>query len=167
MTQDRRDAAGMTTETTATRVFDTIEDFRAAQGQLLGVGDWLEITQERIDAFADVTEDRQWIHVDPVRAAQGPYRAPIAHGYLTLSLIPLLGGRIFRVDGARMAINYGTNKVRFPHPVTVGARIRAAATLASVDDVHAGVQAVVRYTIEIEGQAKPACIAETVRVLIP
>lgn len=157
----------MTVEMTPARVFDTIEDFRAAQGQILGAGEWVEITQERIDAFADVTEDWQWIHVDPVRAAQGPYGATIAHGYLTLSLIPLLGGRIFTVRGARMALNYGTNKVRFPHPVTAGSRIRAVATLVDVDNVPAGVQAAVRYTIEIDGCDKPACVAETVRVLIP
>jgi acyl dehydratase len=150
-----------------TRVFDTVEDFRAAQGQLLGVGDWLPITQERIDAFADVTEDWQWIHVDPAKAADGPYGATIAHGYLTLSLIPLLARRIFRVDGARMALNYGLNKLRFAQPVTAGSRIRAVATLVSVEDVPAGVQAVVRYSIEIEGQDKPACVAETLRVLVP
>ncbi len=148
-------------------VFETIDEFRAAQGEVLGVGDWLEITQERIDAFADVTEDHQWIHVDPVRAAEGPHRATIAHGYLTLSLIPRLGGRIFTVHGARMVLNYGANRVRFPHPVPVGSRIRAVARLVEVTDIAAGVQAVVRYTIEIDGCNKPACVAETVRVLIP
>ncbi|AGP54068.1 MaoC family dehydratase [Streptomyces rapamycinicus] len=153
--------------TAPTRVFGTLEEFRAARGQLLGVGDWLEITQQRIDAFADVTGDTQWIHVDPVRAAAGPYGATIAHGYLTLSLIPLLGGRIFRVDGVRMAINYGTNKVRFPHPVTAGSRIRATAELARIEDTDAGVRAVIRYTLEIQGEAKPACVAETVRFLVP
>lgn len=153
--------------TDRTRVFDTIEDFRAVQGQLLGVGDWLTVTQERIDAFAEVTEDSQWIHVDPIRAAHGPYGATIAHGYLTLSLIPVLGGGIFRVDGVRMVINYGTDKVRFPHPVRAGSRIRATAELAQVEDATAGVRAVVRYTIEIQGEAKPACVAETVRVFVP
>ncbi len=157
----------MTVKLTPNRVFDNVEDFRAAQGQLLGVGDWLPITQERIDAFADVTEDWQWIHVDPALAADGPYGATIAHGYLTLSLIPFLARRIFRVDGARMAINYGLNRVRFPQPVTTGSRIRAVATLVSVADVPAGVQAVVSYSIEIEGHDKPACVAETVRVLVP
>jgi acyl dehydratase len=98
---------------------------------------------------------------------RGPYGAPIAHGYLTLSLIPLLGSQIFRVLGARMAINYGSNKVRFPHPVTVGSRIRAAAELVEYAEVAAGVRAIVRYTIEIEGEDKPACVAETVRVLVP
>lgn len=156
----------MTGTRTVTRVFDTVEDLRAAQGELLGAGDWLLISQQRIDDFADVTEDWQWIHVDPVKAADGPYGATIAHGYLTLSLIPLLARHIFRVDGVRMAINYGLNKMRFPQPVTAGSRIRAVATLVSVDDVPSGVQAVVRYAIEIEGHDKPACIAETVRILV-
>jgi acyl dehydratase len=157
----------MTAPATTTRVFGTIDEFRGAQGEVLGAGDWLEITQDRIDAFAEVTGDRQWIHVDPVRAAAGPYGATIAHGYLTLSLIPLLGGRIFTVHGARMALNYGTNTVRFPHPVLVGSRLRAVATLVDVRDVPAGVQAAVRYSLEIDGCDKPACVAETVRVLIP
>ncbi|MGC9667618.1 MaoC family dehydratase [Planosporangium sp. 12N6] len=134
---------------------------------MLGVSDWLEVTQARIDGFAEVTEDRQWIHADPVKAAEGPYGATVAHGYLTLSLIPVLGGKIFRVDGLRMAINYGVNKVRFPQPVTAGSRIRAVATLVKVADVAAGVQGIVRYVIEIEGQDKPACVAETVRVMVP
>ena len=156
----------MSVQSTETRVFANIDEFRAAQGSVLGVGEWLEISQARIDAFADVTEDWQWIHVDQAKAARGPYGAPVAHGFLTLSLIPLLGSRIFRVDATKMSVNYGANKVRFPHPVTVGSRIRALATLVSVDDTNAGVQAVVRYTIEIEGQDKPACVAETVRVIV-
>jgi len=154
-------------EQTATRVFDGVEEFRAAQGELLGVGAWMEITQERINGFADVTEDWQWIHVDVERSQAGPYGAPIAHGYLTLSLIPKLGGEIFRIDGPRMAINYGLNKVRFPQPVTAGSRVRAVAHLVDVRDVPAGVQGTVRYTIEIDGQDKPALVAETVRLLVP
>ena len=132
-----------------------------------GTGEWVTIDQERISAFADVTEDWQWIHVDAERAAKGPYGATIAHGYLTLAMVPVLGGRIFRVDGPSMAVNYGVNKVRFPQPVTAGSRIRAVATLLSVEDIPAGVQAIIRYTIEIEGQTKPACVAETVRVMVP
>lgn len=150
-----------------TRVFHGLEEFRAAEGELLGVGEWLEITQERINAFADVTEDWQWIHVDVEKSKSGPFGAPIAHGYLTLSLIPRLGGEIFKVEGPRMAINYGINKLRFPQPVTAGSRIRAVATLAEVTDVPNGVQGIVRYVIEIEGKEKPACIAETVRLLVP
>ncbi len=150
-----------------TRHFDSIEDFRAAAGERLGAGDWFEVGQDRIDAFAETTEDRQWIHVDRVRASAGPYGAPIAHGYLTLSLIPVLGRQIFTVGGARMSVNYGLNRVRFPQAVTVGSRIRAHATLVGVEDIAAGTQAVVRYTIEIAGQDKPACVAETVRLLVP
>jgi acyl dehydratase len=149
------------------RVFASLEEFRAEVGHDLGTGDWLTIDQDRIDGFADVTEDWQWIHVDEESAARGPYGATIAHGYLTLALVPVLGGRIFRVDGPRMAVNYGVNKVRFPQPVTAGSRIRAHAHLLSVEDMPAGVQAVIRYTIEIEGQDKPACVAETVRVMRP
>src|SRR3954453_11606422 len=104
------------TEQIITRVFDGIDEFRAAVGELLGVGAWTEISQDRINGFADVTEDWQWIHIDEERSQAGPYGAPIAHGYLTLSLIPKLGGQIFRVDGPKMAINYGVNKVRFPQP---------------------------------------------------
>lgn len=151
---------------TSTRVFTGLDDFRAAVGEHLGTGPWFVVDQRRIDGFADVTEDRQWIHVDTERAKAGPYGATIAHGYLTLSLIPRLGAEIFRVDGPRMAINYGVNKVRFPEPVTAGSRIRAVASLVEVTDLAAGVQAVVRYTIEIDGRSKPACVAETVRLLV-
>jgi acyl dehydratase len=153
--------------TEAVRVFDSLDELRAAVGEDLGTGEWVTIDQERISAFADVTEDWQWIHVDAERAAKGPYGATIAHGYLTLAMVPVLGGRIFRVDGPSMAVNYGVNKVRFPQPVTAGSRIRAVATLLSVEDIPAGVQAIIRYTIEIEGQTKPACVAETVRVMVP
>ena len=151
----------------ATRVFDDLDAFCAAAGSELGVGDWFTIDQERINAFADVTEDWQWIHVDPELASDGPYGATIAHGYLTLALVPRLGWGIFQVEGVRMQVNYGANKVRFPHPVTVGSRVRAVATLVSTEKTAAGVQGVIRYTIEIEGQSKPACVAETVRLLVP
>jgi acyl dehydratase len=157
----------MTAPTTATRVFAAIEELQAAQGQVLGAGDWLEITQERIDGFAEVTEDHQWIHVDPARAAAGPYGATVAHGYLTLSLIPRLAKGIFRIDGMAMAINYGANRIRFPQPVTAGSRIRAVASLVSVEPATSGHQVVIRYTVEINGRDKPACVAETVRVLVP
>ncbi|MDT0202696.1 MaoC family dehydratase [Nocardioides sp. AE5] len=148
------------------RIFEDLDAFRAADGERLGAGDWFQITQARIDAFADVTEDWQWIHVDSAKAARGPYGATIAHGYLTLSLIPRLGGGIFRVEGLSMAINYGVNKVRFPQPVRAGARIRAVADLVSVVDIAVGTQGVIRYTIEIDGEDKPACVAETVRVMM-
>ncbi|MBO9524093.1 MAG: MaoC family dehydratase [Nocardioidaceae bacterium] len=151
----------------AARHFASIEEFRAAAGSDLGAGDWFEVDQERIDAFAATTEDHQWIHVDVDRAAAGPFGAPIAHGYLTLSLIPVLGRGIFTVGGTRMSVNYGLNRVRFPQPVRVGSRIRAHASLDGVTDTAAGTQGVVRYTVEIDGEAKPACIAETVRLLVP
>ncbi|GAA2810979.1 MaoC family dehydratase [Kribbella solani] len=150
-----------------TRRFADVEALRGAIGESLGSGSWIEIDQERVDAFAAVTDDRQWIHVDTVRAAAGPYQGTVAHGYLTLSLLPALGRSIFTVDGLRMSINYGLDRVRFPHPVRVGARIRAHATLAGVTDTGAGTQAVVSFTVEIDGESKPACIAETVRLLVP
>lgn len=151
----------------ACRVFEGLGAFRAQVGQELGVSDWFEVGQDRIDAFADVTEDWQWIHVDEESAALGPFGSTIAHGYLTLALVPVLGSQIFRIDGPRMAVNYGVNKVRFPQPVKAGSRIRARATLISVEDGAVGVQAVIRYVVEIEGQEKPACVAETVRVIVP
>ena len=156
----------MTTDALETRVFPDLDAFCDAVGTELGTGAWFTVDQERIDAFADVTEDWQWIHVDPARAAEGPYGATIAHGYLTLSLIPRLGGEIFRVEGPRMQVNYGSNKVRFPQAVTAGSRIRAVAALVSAENTGVGVQAVIRYTVEIEGQDKPACVAETVRLLV-
>ncbi|ASR36796.1 dehydratase [Prauserella marina] len=148
------------------RVFATLSDFVAAEGEQLGHSEWHTVTQEQVNLFADATGDHQWIHVDPQRAADGPFGAPIAHGYLTLSLIPLLGKDIYRVDGLAMGINYGLNKVRFPQPVTVGSKVRAHAELAEVKQVTQGMQAVVRWTIEIDGEPKPACVAETVAILV-
>ncbi|GAB34913.1 MaoC family dehydratase [Gordonia otitidis] len=148
------------------RTFNSVDEMTAAIGEDLGYGDWLEITQERIDAFADATGDHQWIHVDPERAKDGPFGKTVAHGYLTLSLLPLLAGGIFTVNGPKLVINYGLNKVRFPSPVTVGSRIRANAEIVSIDDSPAGISMVVRSTVQIEGSEKPACVAETVRVLV-
>lgn len=148
------------------RTFNSISELTAAIGEDLGYGDWLEVTQERIDAFADATGDHQWIHVDPERAKGGPFGATIAHGYLTLSLLPLLAGDIFTVNGPKLVINYGLNKVRFPSPVKVGSRIRANAEIVSIDDSPAGVTMVVRSTVQIDGVEKPACVAENVRVLV-
>lgn len=150
-----------------TAVFRNIDELLAAEGRELGHTEWLEMTQERVNLFAEATGDHQWIHVDPERAARTPFGGCIAHGYLTLSLIPKLGADIYRVEGLRMGINYGLNKVRFPQPVTVGSRIRASAELVSVTDTPNGKQAVVRWTIEIEGAEKPACVAETVALLVP
>ena len=148
------------------RTFNSISELTAAIGEDLGYGDWLEVTQDRIDAFADATGDHQWIHVDPERAKDGPFGATIAHGYLTLSLLPLLAGDIFTVNGPKLVINYGLNKVRFPSPVKVGSRIRANAEIVSIDDSPAGVTMVVRSTVQIDGVEKPACVAENVRVLV-
>ena len=137
--------------------------FRDLEGQELGPTSWLEVSQERIDAFADATDDHQWIHVDPTRAAAGPFGTTIAHGYLTLSLCaPLLADVLERVESSGMSINYGTNKVRFPAPVPAGSRIRARVTVASVEDVPGGEQAVLHTEVEREGGDKPVCVADLV-----
>ena len=149
------------------RVFRTFEDLSAALGETLGTSDWLEIDQARIDAFAECTGDYQWIHVDVERSSKGPFGSTIAHGFLTLSLIPLLAGQIFLLDTPGPKLNYGINKVRFPAPLRVDSRIRATAILAEVTELGTGRQVVVRYVIEIEGEAKPACVAETVALLYP
>jgi acyl dehydratase len=149
------------------RIFNGLDELAEAKGETLGHSDWHTVTQEQIDQFAQATGDHQWIHVDAERAAAGPFGTTIAHGYLTLSLIPMLTQRIYEVRGVRMGINYGTNKVRFPSPVPVGSRVRAVAELADVADVPQGKQAVVRVTVEIEGQAKPGCVAETVVLIVP
>ena len=142
--------------------FDSVEALKAAVGNHLGHSEWMEITQDRVDRFADATDDHQFIHVDPEAAAQTPFGGTIAHGYLTLSLVVPLVSQIYRVDGVRMGVNYGTNKVRFPAPVPVGSKIRAGAELASVSDVPGGVQVELTVTIETEGGTKPVCVAETV-----
>lgn len=132
-------------------------------GTEIGVSDWLEITQDRVDAFADATDDHQWIHVDPVKAAAGPFGGTIAHGFLTLSLTVTLGAQVeLDVGSPRMAINYGLEKVRFPAPVPVGSRIRARVGLVSVTDVEGGIQVNRQITIEVEGGEKPGMVAETV-----
>jgi acyl dehydratase len=147
---------------TQARVFTSVEDLRAAVGRELGPTEWLEIDQGRIDRFAEATGDHQWIHVDPPRAAAGPFGTTIAHGYLTLSLIPSFTAGLFAVEGVRMGVNYGVNKVRFPAPVPVGSRLRASARVAEVTEVAGGVQLVTLVTIEREGGDKPVCVAETV-----
>lgn len=129
----------------------------------IGVSDWMEITQERVDAFADATDDHQWIHVDPVKAAAGPFGGTIAHGFLTLSLTVTLSTQVeLDVGSPRMALNYGLEKVRFPAPVPVGSRIRARIGLVSVTDVEGGIQVNRQVVIEVEGGEKPAMVAETV-----
>jgi acyl dehydratase len=147
------------------RVFSTFEDLSAAVGEELGSSDWVQIDQARIDAFAECTGDYQWIHVDVERSNQGPFGSTIAHGFLTMSLIPFLGSQIFLLDTPGPKLNYGTNKVRFPAPLRVDSRIRATATLVEVTELGTGRQVIVRYVIEIEGEPKPACVAETVALL--
>jgi acyl dehydratase len=139
-----------------------VDGLKSMAGKEWGTSHWLEVKQDRIDAFADATGDHQWIHVDPERANAGLFGATIAHGFLTLSLIPTLSDGMVRVEGVRMGINYGLNKVRFPSPVRVGSGVRAVSKNVSVEEVEGGVQVVNQITIEIEGQEKPACVAEMV-----
>jgi len=135
----------------------------AALGTEVGPTDWFTIDQSRINGFADVTEDHQWIHIDNERAAAGPFGKTIAHGFLTLSLLSHLVSELRRIEGARMGINYGLNKVRFPAPVPVDSRIRARATMVSAEPTGDGaVQVVTRVTVEVEGNPKPACVADLV-----
>ena len=145
----------------ALNTFTGIAEVKAAEGKHLGYSEWLEITQDRIDKFAEATGDYQWIHVDVERAKDGPFGATIAHGYLTLSLASFFLPQIAQYEGFSMAINYGVDKVRFINPVKCGARIRAGAEMQSVTDVGAGVQTKVLITIEIEGEDKPACVIES------
>jgi acyl dehydratase len=143
-----------------TRTIDGIDGLKALVGEHLGYSSYIEITQEQVNTFADATGDHQWIHVDVERAKAGPFGGPIAHGYLTLSLGPRLQPEIFAVSGITMGVNYGANKVRFPSPVPVGAKLRLGATLVNVDDVPGGVQVTMEFVFEVEGAEKPACVAE-------
>lgn len=147
------------------RVFESLDAFCDAVGTELGTSEWLTVTQEQIDLFAAATGDHQWIHTDPVRASSGPFGSTIAHGYLTLSLIPTLAESIYRVDGLTMAINFGIERLRFPHPVAVDSRIRATATLCEVEPSTAGTRVRLSFLVEVEGSAKPACVVDIVHVL--
>jgi acyl dehydratase len=149
------------------RILDNLDTLAGMTGEELGLSDWLEIDQARVDQFADATGDHQWIHVDRERAAAGPFGGAIAHGYLTLSLIPFLGSQVFALETPGAKLNYGVNKVRFPHPVRVGSRIRSRVTMGEVTDLPTGKQLTLRHVIEIEGEDKPACVAETVVLLLP
>jgi acyl dehydratase len=142
--------------------FENADALKAAVGQSLGHSDWLQVEQDRINKFADATDDHQWIHVDVERARQGPFGAPIAHGYLTLSLVSHFLSQVMSVSGAKMGVNYGCNKVRFPAPVPVGSRIRGSGELVEAQEIPGGIQVVVRVSVEVEGGAKPACVADTV-----
>jgi acyl dehydratase len=144
------------------RVFESPAALKGAVGEHIGYSDWLEVTQERVDAFADATGDHQWIHVDPAAAASGPFGTTIAHGYLMVSMIPMLASQVSRVEGVRMGINYGLNKVRFPAPLPTGSSVRVGVRLLSAEDIPDGVHVVNEVTIEREGGDKPCCVAETV-----
>jgi acyl dehydratase len=137
-----------------------LDELRGYVGQRLGASPWHEVTQEQVNMFADATGDRQWIHVDPQRAAAGPFGGPVAHGFLTLSLAPLLVAEVLKVADASVTINYGLNRVRFPAPLPVGGRVRADVTCTGVDDVPGGLQATFIVTFEREGGTKPVCVAE-------
>ncbi|MFF7329575.1 MaoC family dehydratase [Streptomyces sp. NPDC090306] len=147
---------------TASRTATGLDEITALAGTDLGRTDWLEITQDRVDTFAEATGDHQWIHTDPERAATGPFGGTIAHGYLTLSLIIPLFNQLLAVEGISMSVNYGLDKVRFPHPVKVGARIRLHGTVDSVEDVRGGVEMRLAFTVEIEDSDKPACAARAI-----
>ncbi|MFD5179727.1 MaoC family dehydratase [Nocardia sp. NPDC058379] len=148
------------------RTFDGIADLEAAVGSHVGYSEWHTITQAQIDAFADATGDHQWIHIDTEKAATGPFGTTIAHGYLTLSLVPLLVAQVYRVEGVRMAVNYGANKLRFPAPVPVDSKVRAGIELVSVAAGAAGHLVTTKIVIETEGGDKPACVVESLTLVV-
>ncbi|WP_235735788.1 MaoC family dehydratase [Nocardioides alcanivorans] len=149
------------------RVFTTFDEVAEAAGKELGASDWVTVDQRRVNQFAEATGDHQWIHVDLERAKDGPFGGTIAHGYLTLSLLPWLGSQVFTLQTPGAKLNYGVNKVRFPNPVKVGSKVRVVVTMGQVVDIPAGKQLTVNHVIEIEGEEKPACVAETVVLLLP
>jgi len=149
------------------KVFEGIEELETATGTHLGFSGWHTITQEQIDTFAEATGDHQWIHVDPQTAAQGPFGGTIAHGYLTLSLVPRLAGETYEVRGVAMSINYGASKLRFPSPVPADSRVRAGVEILSLMPGGSGHQLTTRVTIEHEGSQKPACVADILTLLVP
>ena len=143
-------------------VFESLDEVRAAVGTTLGTSDWFEVTQDRVNLFADATGDHQWIHVDVERATrESPFGGPIAHGYLTLSLTNLVLPQVLDVRGVSLGVNYGTGKVRFPAPVPVGSRVRGTAELTACDDIAGGVQTTIVITMEVEGGTKPVCVVES------
>ena len=144
------------------RTFAQLHDLAALEGQDVGTSDWVAVDQARIDEFARATGDAQWIHVDPVRAAAGPFGTTVAHGFLTLSLLPELAANAFRIVDVRMGLNYGLDRVRFPAPVPVGSRLRAACVLRRFEAIDGGAQLTLVVSVEREGGAKPVCVAEWV-----
>jgi acyl dehydratase len=149
-----------------TTVLDEPADLLRLVGQRLGTTEWMKVTQEQVDRFADATGDHQWIHTDLERAAKGPYKGTIAHGYLTLSLAPVVISRVLEIREITAALNYGLNKVRFPAPVRVGSQIRAAVSVMSAQQKTSGVESVFTVTYEIDGEERPACVADVI-VLYP
>ena len=149
-----------------TTVLEQPADLLDMVGQNLGTTEWMKVTQQQVDLFADATGDRQWIHTDAERAAKGPYKGTIAHGYLTLSLTPVVIAQVLEIRELTAALNYGLNKVRFPAPVRVGSQVRAAVTVASAQQKTSGVESVFKLTYEIDGESRPACVADVI-VLYP
>ena len=149
------------------RVFDGIADLEKAVGTHLGHSEWHTVDQDQIDAFAAATGDHQWIHVDPVKAAEGPFGSTVAHGFLTLSLLPILTWQVYKVEGVKMIVNYGADKLRFPSPVPVGSRVRAGVELTAVTSNAAGYQVALTVTIERDGGNKPACVVDLLAVVVP
>jgi acyl dehydratase len=145
-----------------TTVINGIDDLKSRVGDHLGYSEWHDVTQDQVNQFADATGDHQWIHVDIERAKAGPFGGPIAHGYLTLSLAPMLMEQVLRIEGVAMGVNYGCNKVRFPAPVPIPSRLRLGATLQNVDDIDGGAQYGVELSFEVEGASKPSCVAECI-----
>ena len=144
-------------------VFENPQDLLTSVGQSLGASEWLEITQSRIDQFAEATGDHQWIHVDPERAKDGPFGQCIAHGYLTQSLVNFFLPQIVEVQGISMGVNYGADRVRFPAPVPVGSRIRGQGELVAAEETRdGGIQATIRVTVEIQGGERPGCVIDTI-----
>ena len=146
----------------AARVINGADELKGLVGEHLGYSEYMEITQERVNQFANATGDHQWIHIDVERAKAGPFGGPIAHGYLTLSLGPVLYPKVVRIDGFSMGVNYGANKVRFPSPVPVGSKLRLSAKIVDVEEVAGGAQATISCTFEVEGAPKPSCVAEVI-----
>jgi acyl dehydratase len=148
------------------RTFHGIDDLEKAVGTHLGHSEWTTVTQQQINLFAEATGDHQWIHTDPARAAEGPFGGTVAHGYLTLSLVTMLVGRTVQLNGLRMGVNYGSNKVRYPAPLPSGSRVRAATELLELKRGSHGAQATFRVTVEREGGDKPVCVAEIISLLV-
>lgn len=145
-----------------TTVVNGLDELRAKVGEHLGWSEWVTVTQDQVNRFADATGDHQWIHIDVERAKAGPFGGPIAHGYLTLSLAPMLMEQVLQLRGVSMGVNYGCNKVRFPSPVPVGATLHMGAKLLSVEDVAGGAQYIVELSFEVQGASKPSCVAECI-----